>query len=96
MVKGVSGNPKGRPRKEYCITSLAKALLEAEPAQAEQISRKWLEQARQGKTDARRDLQDRLEGRVPLPLEHTGELKHSIEFILGKGYTEANGKSGGK
>jgi len=77
---GQSGNAKGRPPKEFSITSLAKAALEADPTLVERIVLKWLEQAEQGKTEARRDLQDRLEGKVSQTHKQGGEITIRVEY----------------
>ena len=67
FLPGTIPNPNGRPRKELSLTSIAKRMLEAHPEMAEEITKKWLAQSQAGLTEARRDLQDRIEGKVPLP-----------------------------
>ena len=62
----------GRPPKDFSLTSVAKAMLEAKPELIEAMARKWLDQTVEGKTEARRDLQDRIEGRVPNPPQEVG------------------------
>lgn len=83
---GVSGNPKGRPKKEICLTTHIKALLENNPELLEELARKWLDQALKGERDARRDLQNRIEGRVPLPIQGRIDGDLEINFSIGKGY----------
>ena len=85
-----SGNPKGRPKKELSITSIAKAALEAEPKLVQQIVKKWLEQVIEGKTEARRDLLDRLEGRVPVPVQPQVEVQGVVNFVIGRGYVDSS------
>jgi len=73
--KGESGNPKGAPKKELSLTAIARALLEKDPERATRMVEKWMAQVEVGMTDARRDLQDRIEGRVPSPpTEITGDI----------------------
>ena len=85
--KGLSGNPSGRPPKDFSLTSVAKAMLEANPEKIEAMVRKWLDQVLEGKTEARRDLQDRLEGKVPDKGE--GRIVLEVNFVIGKGYEDA-------
>jgi len=74
--KGQSGNPKGRPKKAFSITSLAKEMLDE---QADYISphalpqdktwrqmivRAWLKKCAEGDISAIRELNERLEGRA--------------------------------
>jgi len=78
---GEVANPKGRPPKDFSLTSLAKAALEADPTLGEKAVKKWLDQVVEGKTEARRDLQDRLEGKVPVPpVELGGEVVIRVKY----------------
>ena len=71
---GESGNPDGRPKKDYSITSQAKLIIDKEPDVARRIARKWLDDAIKGKTEARRDFQDRTEGKSPDILQISGPI----------------------
>ena len=86
FLPGNNANPEGRPRKELSLTSIAKAMLEAHPEMAQEIAKKWLEQSKSGVTEARRDLQDRIEGRVALPIQAKVEIQGEVNWIIGKGY----------
>jgi len=86
FLPGNNANPAGRPKKELSLTSLAKAMLEQKPERAQEIVERWLAQAIEGKTEARRDLQDRLEGRMPLPVQADVKMQGKVTFIIGKGY----------
>ena len=66
---GNVANPRGRPRKELCLTSIAKAQLEANPELAQSIVKEWLSRATLS-DPALRELLDRTEGKVTLPVEH--------------------------
>lgn len=87
---GQSGNPAGRPPKGYSVTSQAKLLIDNDPAIARRIAHKWLNDAIKGKTEARRDFQDRTEGKVTE--EHNINLDTTVHFIVGKGYAKTEGK----
>lgn len=69
---GESGNPKGGPPKSVCLTSRAREILEKHPERLEKMAEQWLKQVERGKTEARRDLQDRTEGKSPDKLEVSG------------------------
>ncbi len=65
---GQSGNPKGRPRKDACITSLVKELLEQDAGKgkthAQLIAMAILKESAKGNISAIRELLDRIEGKV--------------------------------
>ncbi len=71
---GNNANPLGRPVKDYSITSQAKLIIDKEPDVARKIARKWLDDAIKGKTEARRDFQDRTEGKSPDILQISGPI----------------------
>jgi len=95
--KGTSGNPKGRPKKENCLTSLLRELLEGDP---NQVRKRWkgvksgkrkmtgaqnlaialYNKAVAGDLKAIQMIYERTEGKVPQPLEHTGNGGEAIEF----------------
>jgi hypothetical protein len=68
FVRGVSGNPNGRPRRGACVTEAARdKLLEVAPdgrTNLERVVTAWVELAATGDATARGQLLDRLEGRV--------------------------------
>lgn len=76
---GQSGNPKGGPPKEFSVTAKAQAILERDVKRLQRIAEMWITQAEEGKTEARRDLQDRMEGKVPLQTELS--TKEPIEHV---------------
>jgi hypothetical protein len=86
--KGQSGNPKGRPRKDVCLTSLVKEELEkiaknpdgspmkdangkvVKMTYYDLLARAIVRGAIKGKTVALKELWDRIDGRVPLPISN--------------------------
>jgi hypothetical protein len=70
--KGISGNPRGRPKKEDSLTSLLRAELE-KICPADKEGRSWrelivratLQQAMKGMPIAMREVWDRIDGKVP-------------------------------
>ena len=84
---GQSGNPAGRPRKEVCLTSLVKQYLsedaevngkkllnkDGSPKTWEQVlAASIVHLAAKGNATALAQLWERLDGKVPQPLEHSG------------------------
>ena len=75
--KGEVSNPKGRPPKNICITTLVKEmLLELAPGTennpktyAELIARAILQESVKGNIQALRELLDRIEGKVTQPID---------------------------
>ncbi len=100
--KGVSGNPRGRPRKDLCITSLLKEELDKIPL-GEKHNRTWRQllvlawlTGAMKNAVLLKELLDRVDGKVAQPLEVSGKggKDLSITFQIGKGYQEqANGDS---
>ena len=87
--KGQSGNPNGRPKNGLCLTSLAKAMLgEKVPddphgrTRAEVIADNWLTMTLQNPTYLK-ELLERVEGKVPQALEHTGAEGGPIGVMIG-------------
>ena len=84
-VKGQSGNLKGRPRKEVCLTSQLKELLLEIPQIAdpktgeinqrtgiELIALAWFRGLLRANPVLLKEALERIEGKVKQPLEHTG------------------------
>lgn len=87
--KGRSGNPRGRPKREFCITEITRDQL-AEPCPkdpsktwAKYLSDKWLDLACDN-VAAFRELMERLEGCVVFPI--AAETPPEVNFIIGRGY----------
>jgi hypothetical protein len=81
--KGQSGNPAGRPKGAFRATSvLAQQLLTAD---AEDIIRKTIEQAKEGQSAAMRICWDRI---APLPIEEE-EAEESFPYQLKWEYDKA-------
>jgi len=87
--KGRSGNPKGRPPRELCLTEITRAQL-SEPCPkdpsktwAKYLSDRWLELATENPAMFR-ELMERLEGKVVFPI--AAETPPEINFIIGRGY----------
>jgi hypothetical protein len=75
-VKGVSGNPNGRPKKPFAFsTAIAQALRAKGPdglTYRRRIARKLVELADQGSIEAIKILLDRVDGKVVERREITG------------------------
>lgn len=96
---GQSGNPKGRPKKDVCLTSLVKKQLDEVPeimisgkpndkTWRELIVTAWLVAAYKGNPTYFRELMDRLEGKVPMPITGSGGeplLPEPMQLILANG-----------
>ncbi len=74
--KGVSGNPKGRPRKEDCLTSIMKEkLAEVDPEDENNLTRAELivvatiDLAKKGNAAALKEVWERSDGKVKDKLE---------------------------
>jgi hypothetical protein len=80
VQKGEVRNPKGRPRKEYCLTSMIKSELDKIPP-GEKQGRTWMElivlailkSVLKGNPAVIKEVWERLEGKVSQPLEHNVE-----------------------
>jgi len=89
-VKGVSGNPNGRPKKIASLTSEMKEQL-AKVCPYDQQGRTWLQYLVERwlahsiqNAGYFRELIERLEGKVTQPIE--AEVKADIHWTIGKGY----------
>lgn len=73
FVKGVSGNPNGRPTKANCISDQLRALLEQEAPNmggktyAEVLALAMMREALGGNAPYMKELMDRIEGKVQAP-----------------------------
>lgn len=93
--KGESGNPGGRPKTKP-ISDALRALLELKLAQykkfrprtpAEKIAKRMIDDAAKGTTTMVREVLDRSEGKVPLPITGDNgpvEVNVRIRHIGGK------------
>ena len=92
-VKGQSGNPRGRPRKEVCLTSQLKELLLEVPqivdsktgeinqrTGIELIALAWFRGLLKANPVLLKEALERIEGKVKQPLEHTGAGGKSIRI----------------
>lgn len=95
---GQSGNPKGRPKKEACITSILKEQL-GQPCPyaegktwAEWLARRALELASKNPTYFAA-LLERVEGKVPQAVNAQIGTQEEVQvhFIIGKGYVGMDG-----
>jgi hypothetical protein len=91
--KGEVSNPRGRPRKELCITSILQEKLnqpcDKDPSVtwAEWLAKRALELA--GENPAYyRELLDRCEGKVPQPVNAQIGTQDQVDvyFVIGEGY----------
>lgn len=78
---GQSGNPKGRPRKEICLTSLVKAKLEEvcpkDPQKrtwGEVLILSWLQNFMKGHPTAMTQMLDRVDGKLKESIDVSGGL----------------------
>ena len=83
--KGVSGNPRGRPKKQDSLTSLLKKEMEnicpADKKQrtwSELIVRATLQLAMKGNPAALHEVWDRSEGKLKQSLEHSGTGSRAV------------------
>ena len=81
FVKGVSGNPKGRPAREIEESYRAILLDEVTPDDWRAIVRKAKEQAKRGDISARKFIADYIIGPPVERKEITGNEGGPIEFI---------------
>ncbi len=87
--KGESGNPNGRPKKDICLTSLLKKLLDEVP-EGEKGGRTWAQLialvlvrgALKGDRFLIEMVLERVDGKVPQPLQHSGPNEGPIEMSL--------------
>ena len=92
--KGQSGNPKGRPTKDLCITSLIKDELTEIANTKEGKKMTWAQlfakalvrKACQGHSVAIREVMDRVDGKVPQPVQHTGDPENPVTITITKTY----------
>jgi len=81
FVKGQSGNPNGRPRNELALSNIIRRLL-AETVdgktRAERVAQAIVTKAEEGDMIAIRELLDRVEGRLPMPVQ--SQLSGRVEL----------------
>jgi hypothetical protein len=73
---GQSGNPGGRPKRKPLTDKLLEVL--EDPKQLEVLVRVWLKQAQKGSIMHLREILDRVEGRVALPVDVSGHVTHEM------------------
>src|SRR3712207_6345762 len=71
FAKGQSGNPKGRPKNGHTLADALRS--ELTPDRRAQVVQAIIERAVSGDVAAIKLLFERVDGRVPRPLELTGE-----------------------
>jgi len=84
--KGQSGNPKGRPKKELCITSLVKEEFEGQAldkdgipigmTKAQAFAKALVSHAIRGHKTAMKELLDRIDGKVPDEVNLNADVSH--------------------
>jgi hypothetical protein len=82
---GESGNPKGRPKKKPLTEQLEKQL--DDPKQAAAAAKAMIGKAKKGDVNAFREVADRVEGKVAIPVEaklDLGELWREVAESLAK------------
>ena len=103
--KGQSGNPKGRPKNELCMTALLRQEINAEvPKQIRETLflpkdttwmqvavRSLLMQAANGNSTCVKELWDRLEGKVPQPISGPERRDIPVSFTLELSNGNSNG-----
>ncbi len=89
--KGQSGNPKGRPKKADCLTSLLKEEIEKTDPEdehkrthIEMIVLATMRLAKQGNATALREIWERMDGKVRDKLELTGDSDLVQRLIAGR------------
>jgi hypothetical protein len=73
---GQSGNPGGRPKSKPITDKLLEVL--EDPKQLEVLVRVWLKSAQKGSVMHLREILDRVEGRVALPVDVSANVTHEL------------------
>jgi hypothetical protein len=73
---GQSGNPGGRPKRKPLTDTLLEVL--EDPKECEALVRVWLKRAQKGSVTHLREILDRVEGRVALPMDVSGHVTHEL------------------
>lgn len=89
FVKGESGNPAGRPPSGHALTDILREAGELTDVKIgkrkltrkEALARRLWEHAMAGNVMAAKLIFERLDGRVPLPVEHSGTDGDPIEIV---------------
>lgn len=82
--KGESGNKKGRPPVNLCVTSQLLKIL-GRTNQAELLARSIIAAARKGDASMVREVLDRVEGKIPTTINQNirGDLSVSVGLATG-------------
>jgi len=90
IAKGETANPKGRPPKDVCLTSLVKEYMEQTPTEIdgkpntktwrELLAQAWILKSLKGDSVLFKELLDRLEGKVTQPI--AGENGEPIRYEI--------------
>jgi hypothetical protein len=73
---GQSGNPGGRPKRKPLTDKLLEVL--EDPKELEALVRVWLKSAQKGSVMHLREILDRVEGRVALPVDVSANVTHEL------------------
>ncbi len=81
FVKGQSGNPGGRKRTETIFRDAILLALKREDGDNKlkiaKLAEALVDKAIDGDVPAAREVMDRIDGRVPQPIDHSGEVDHT-------------------
>jgi len=77
--KGVSGNPGGRPKKT--LTAALEAELELRPELLKALIQKGIKKALEGDFRYWKELYDRLDGKVPTPVDLTNTEFEGNDYV---------------
>lgn len=76
--KGVSGNPKGAPKKAHSITATIRLMMDEKPEIKKALGAKILDMALKGDITAMKTLWNYIDGMPKQSVDLNGELKHII------------------
>ena len=82
--KGVSGNPKGRPKKGYSITEWFKGMLKSNPEVKDKIGNAIVKKALAGDVAAQKLVWSYMDGMPQQEIKAEGEFRVIIDEVLKK------------